>query len=186
MLFFWWKKYESAWWASQISFFGTVLVTVTAIMTVPLVNINFPFVPEWILIVIAVSTFSILKYLLNRLTDRIAIRTLEKKENRLKRRTTVAQAPLQTPATLTIIRDSSPVAVLVPTIIYLNNIEVASIKNGESVTIPLKMKNNLLQTNSTVGLSGRLEKYEFVVQDGARGTIHVKGGIFDKKNVVWH
>ncbi|AEW22279.1 hypothetical protein BFO_0276 [Tannerella forsythia 92A2] len=48
------------------------------------------------------------------------------------------------------------------------------------------MRNNLLQTNAVVGLNGRLERYEFAVQDGARGTIHVKGGIFDKKNVVWH
>lgn len=186
MLFFWWKKYESAWWASQISFFGTVLVTVTAIMTVPLMNINFPSVPEWILIVIAVSTFSILKYLLNRLTDRIANRTIKKEANEQKRWTATANVTLQTPASLTIIRDSSPVAALVPTIIYLNNIEVASIKNGESVTIPLKMKNNLLQTNSVVGLNGRLERYEFAASDGARVTIHVKGGIFDKKNVVCH
>ncbi|MGP1446790.1 MAG: hypothetical protein ACTTKO_04570 [Candidatus Limimorpha sp.] len=48
------------------------------------------------------------------------------------------------------------------------------------------MKNNLLQTNSVAGHNGRLEKYEFAVHDSAHGAIHVKGGIFDKKNVVWH
>ena len=57
---------------------------------------------------------------------------------------------------------------------------------GIFVTIPLKMKNNLLQTNSVAGHNGRLEKYEFAVHDSAHGAIHVKGGIFDKKNVVWH
>ena len=186
MLFFWWKKYDGAWLASQISFVGTLLITVTTIMLGALVNMHFSSVPEWVIIVIVAVIFSILKYLLNRLTDRIANRTIEKEANEQKRWATTANVTLQTPASLTIIRDSSPVTVLVPTIIYLNNIEVASIKNRESVTIPLKMKNNLLQTNSVVGLNGRLERYEFAVQDGARVTIHVKGGIFDKKNVVWH
>ena len=151
-----------------------------------LVKLHFSSVPEWVIIVIVAVIFSILKYLLNRLTDRIANRTIEKEANEQKRWATTANVTLQTPASLTIIRDSSPVTVLVPTIIYLNNTEIASIKNGESVTIPLKMKNNLLQTNAVVGLNGRLERYEFAVQDGAHVTIHVKGGIFDKKNVVWH
>ena len=186
MLFFWWKKYEGAWWASQISFVGTLFITVTAIMLGALVKLHFSSVPEWVIIVIVAVIFSILKYLLNRLTDRIANRTIEKEANEQKRWATTANVTLQTPSSLTIIRDSSPVAALVPTIIYLNNTEVASIKNGESVTIPIKMRNNLLQTNAVVGLTGRLERYEFAVQDGARGTIHVKGGIFDKKNVVWH
>lgn len=151
-----------------------------------LASMHFPSVPEWVIIVIIAVIFSILKYLLNRLTDRIANRTIEKEANEQKRWATTANVTLHTPASLTIIRDSSPVAVLVPTIIYLNNTEVASIKNGESVTIPIKMRNNLLQTNAVVGLNGRLERYEFSVQDGASATIHVKGGIFDKKNVVWH
>ena len=84
-----------------------------------LVNMHFPSVSEWVIIVIVAVIFSILKYLLNRLTDRIANRTIEKEANEQKRWATTANVTLQTPSSLTIIRDSSPVAALVPTIIYL-------------------------------------------------------------------
>lgn len=82
-----------------------------------LVKLHFSSVPEWVIIVIVAVIFSILKYLLNRLTDRIANRTIEKEANEQKRWDTTANVTLQTPASLTIIRDSSPVTVLVPTII---------------------------------------------------------------------
>ena len=94
----------------------------------------------------------------------------------------IHEGALQAPASLTIIRDSSFVGVVVPTIITLNGTHAVTLKNGESATIQLTTRYNALQTNSVGSPNTR---YEFNVQDGAHGEIHVSGGVFKVKNVIW-
>jgi hypothetical protein len=127
-----------------------------------------------------VAVFILLKILLNKWTDDIANKTKKKQDEATQEITITENYPLQTPAALTIIRDSSFVAVLVPQIIFLNDVQAASIKNGESATISITMKHNLIRTN-TVDINGKSAKgtwYKFEAQDGAKGKIHVNAGIF--------
>ena len=90
------------------------------------------------------------------------------------------------PASITVIRDASFVATLVPCPIFLNEVQVAIVKNGESVTIPVIAKHNILRTN-TAGLFGphKKAKYEFEARDGAKGEIHLSAGLFRKETAVW-
>jgi len=181
MLFFWWKKYEDSWVATQISFVGTLIVTMGSIATMGMLA-SIPAFPEWLAIVIMIALFFTLKALLNRLTDRIANKVVEKRIAKQKSQPVSINIPLQIPASLTIIRDSSFVAALVPTRISLNGVQVVALKNGESATIPLQMSHNVLYTGFT---GSKNTRYEFDVQDGAKGEIHVSGGVFKIKNVVW-
>ena len=93
-----------------------------------------------------------------------------------------ASVPLATPATLNIIRDSSVVGALMPTIITLNGKQVATIANGGLANIQTGISHNILQTNS---VGSKNVRYEFDVQSGACGEIHVKGGVFLPKATVW-
>lgn len=91
-------------------------------------------------------------------------------------------APLAAPAQITIVRESSVVGAAMPTIVFLNGEQVCALKNGCSDTILLTMKQNVLMTNS-VGSSK--VRYAFEAADGARGVIHVKGGVFLPKTMRW-
>ena len=93
-----------------------------------------------------------------------------------------ANAALSVPARLTIVRDSSPVAALVPTVITLNGQQVCTLKNGESAQITLTMRQNILLTTFVESKNGR---YAFEAQNGAVGELHVKGGVFLPKTMVW-
>ena len=91
-------------------------------------------------------------------------------------------APLATPAQITIVRESSVAGAAVPTIVFLNGEQVCALKNGCSETITLTMKQNVLITNAVGSLKVR---FAFEAADGARGEIHVKGGIFLPKTMRW-
>ena len=80
-------------------------------------------------------------------------------------------APLATPAQITIVRENSVAGGAVPTIVFLNGEQVCALKNGCSDTITLTRKPNVLMTNA-VGSSK--VRYAFKTADGARGVIHVK------------
>mgnify|MGYP000999237843 CR=1 FL=1 len=85
-------------------------------------------------------------------------------------------------AHLTVIRDSSFAHALIPTILFLNEMQVASLKSNESVTLPITQLHNILRTNSVGSNNCR---YEFDAQDGSRGTIHVSAGAFKVKEAKW-
>ena len=91
-------------------------------------------------------------------------------------------APLAVPAHLTIVRDSSVVAVVLPTEITLNGVPACSIKNGASETIELTMKHNVLLTNATGSPNVRIE---FDAPDGGNGELHVKANAFRPKTLIW-
>lgn len=93
-----------------------------------------------------------------------------------------ANTALSIPARLTIVRDGSAVAALVPTIITLNGQQVCSLKNGGSAQITLTMRHNILLTNS---VGSKNVRYAFEARDGAMGELHVKGGVFQVKTVRW-
>jgi hypothetical protein len=63
-----------------------------------------------------------------------------------------------------------------------SNLPLSSLKSEESVTLPITQPHNILRTNSVGSKNCR---YEFDAQDGAKGTIHVSGGVFKVKHVVW-
>lgn len=90
--------------------------------------------------------------------------------------------PLATPARLTIVRDSSVVAIALPTSISLNGVPACSIKNGESATIELTMKHNVLLTNAYGSTNVRIE---FDAPDGGNGELHVKANAFRPKTLDW-
>ena len=91
--------------------------------------------------------------------------------------------PLDVPARLTIIRDHSIAAVVIPTVITLNGAVAATISaNGETATIPLTMRKNILQTNTTGSKNVRIV---FEAENGADGELHVKGGVFQVKTLRW-
>ena len=93
---------------------------------------------------------------------------------------------LTIPASLTIMRDSSFASAMVSFSLFLNESKVATIKNGESVTIQITMKHNTLRTD-VVGMNGppRRSIYEFEAKDGAQGVIHLKAGLFRKETATW-
>ena len=91
--------------------------------------------------------------------------------------------PLSVPAHLTIMRDSSGVGALMPTIITLNGQQVCTLQNGASAQIMLTMRQNVLLTNSVGSANVR---YAFEAQDGAVGELHVKGGVFLPKTMRWN
>ena len=73
MLFFWWKKYDSSWIATFISFMGSILVTLgSVVLAAALVNV---FGKNLILsilgVIVAIAAFAALKILLNMITDKI-------------------------------------------------------------------------------------------------------------------
>ena len=90
--------------------------------------------------------------------------------------------PLAVPARLTIIRDSSAIAAVLPTSITLNGVPACSIKNGASETIELTMKHNVLLTNATGSPNVR---FEFDAPDGGIGELHVKANAFRPKTLIW-
>lgn len=63
----------------------------------------------------------------------------------------VGATPLATPATLTIVRKKSPVAMLVTYTAFVNGIEVGKLKNGESVQMPLTLTRNSLLIKDAYG-----------------------------------
>lgn len=85
-------------------------------------------------------------------------------------------------ALLVIVRDSSFVAAAVPTIITLNGKQVCALKNGESARVPLTQRQNILLTNS---VGSKNVRYAFEAQNSAVGELHVKGGVFLPKTMVW-
>lgn len=91
-------------------------------------------------------------------------------------------APLAVPARLTIVRDSSVVAAVLPTDITLNGVPACSVKNGASETIKLTMKHNVLLTNATGSPNVR---FEFDAPDGGNGELHVKANAFRPKTLIW-
>lgn len=90
---------------------------------------------------------------------------------------------LSAPARLTIVRDSSPMAALVPTIITLNGQQVCTLQNGASAQITLTMQQNILLTNS---VGSKNVRYAFEAQNGAVGELHIKGGVFLPKTMRWN
>ena len=98
---------------------------------------------------------------------------------------------LGTPATLTIVRDPNVAGAVVPTGIFLNGEQVCLIKNGESETIPLTMKKNILVINVVIpnySIGGKVPnvRCEFEAEDGAKGEIHLKAGIFQSDAPKWN
>jgi hypothetical protein len=85
-------------------------------------------------------------------------------------------------ATIRIIRDSSMVAAIVPTVISLNGVQIATLANGSSVDVHIDSGHIVLQTNS---VGSKYVRYELEVPNGANGEIHVKGGVFQPKLTVW-
>ena len=91
-------------------------------------------------------------------------------------------APLATPATLTIYRDSSVVAAVLPTTISLNGVPACSIKNGASATVTLTMRQNVLLTSAEGSPNVRIE---FDAPEGGSGELHVKANAFRPKTLIW-
>ncbi|MBR3430429.1 MAG: hypothetical protein IKG87_10055 [Clostridia bacterium] len=91
-------------------------------------------------------------------------------------------ASLDALAKLTIIRDSSIVGAIVPTVVFLNGQQACSIKNGESAVIELTQKHNVLMTNATGSSKVRIE---FDAPSGGIGSLHVKANEFQAKTLVW-
>ena len=91
---------------------------------------------------------------------------------------------LNTPASITVIQDPFLGGSHIPMVVFLNDVQVASLKSGDSATIPLTLKHNVLRTNAT-GLFGPVKGYSFDVKDGARGVIHIGQGKFKVKDVTW-
>lgn len=91
-------------------------------------------------------------------------------------------APLDAPAKLTIIRDSSVVGAVVPTVVFLNGQQACAIKNGDSATIELTMKHNVLMTNATGSSKVRIE---VDAPSGGVGSLHVKANEFQAKTLIW-
>lgn len=90
---------------------------------------------------------------------------------------------LSVPSHLTLVRDSSMVAAVMPTLICLNGNQVCSVTNGASETIELTESHNVLTTNFTGSSKTR---FEFDAPDGAQGELHLKGGVFLPKTLVWN
>lgn len=90
--------------------------------------------------------------------------------------------PLAAPATIKIIRDSSIVAAVAPTIITLNGVQVATIANGGNAVIRVNTSPIVLQTNA---VGSKYVRYELDVPSGAYGEIHVKANVFQPKLTVW-
>jgi hypothetical protein len=192
-MFILYKKYESSWIATQISWWGFLLVFAGAgaagsgIATSKAVNSGLTGLSTVLGFAVGIVVFVFLKILLNKLTDKIAQQTTETQKKAEQERTITENFPLRIPAHLTIIRDSNFVAALVPCPLFLNNVQVASLKNGESVTIPITMKHNILQTN-TVDINSKPAKgtwHKFEAQDSANGEIHLSAGIFKPLPNMW-
>ncbi|MDR0294049.1 MAG: hypothetical protein LBH95_07860 [Oscillospiraceae bacterium] len=190
--FFWWKTYDDSRIATTVSCIGSFIVTIGSFLLAYAVTVVIPAINEWFAPLIAVPIFFILKTLLNKWTDRIASKRKNRKKQKKRKHihripasmTVGANAVLEIPASLTIVCDRSVIEPAVPTVIYLNDKKAASVENGESAAIPLLMRYNVLQTNSG-GFYNAIEGYRFEARSGARGVIHVKEGIFNKKNAVW-
>lgn len=90
--------------------------------------------------------------------------------------------PLAAPTTIKIIRDSSIVAAVAPTIISLNGVQVATIVNGGSAVIRVNTSPIVLQTNA---VGSKYVRYKLDVPSGAYGEIHVKANVFQPKLTVW-
>ena len=98
---------------------------------------------------------------------------------------------LSVPASLTITRDSHAVGAVVPTGVFLNGEQVCLVKNGESETISLTMKKNVLIINVVVpdySMGGKVPnvRCEFEAEDGAQGEIHLNAGIFQSDAPKWN
>lgn len=93
-----------------------------------------------------------------------------------------AAGKLAAPAAIRIIRDSSMVAALAPTIISLNGVQVAAIASGGSALIEVDTSPIVLQTN---GYGSKYVRYELEVPSGAYGEVHVKANVFQPKLTVW-
>ncbi|MEA4973118.1 MAG: hypothetical protein VB119_08020 [Candidatus Metalachnospira sp.] len=93
-----------------------------------------------------------------------------------------APVNLASPSTIKIIRDSSIVASVAPTIISINGRQVATIpSNGGSSVIRVDISPIVLETNAV----GKGVRYELEVPSGAYGEIHVKANVFQPKLTVW-
>ena len=75
MLFFWWNKYETSWLATLISMIGTIIVTLGSIILFIAICEIFDGVKLISIIggIIGIVVFFFLKFLLNKLTDKIDI-----------------------------------------------------------------------------------------------------------------
>lgn len=73
MLFFWWKKYDGDWLATGVSMFGTIILTLGSIgLVVALLSLLGESTIFVILsVVVGIAVFLALKFLLNKLTDKI-------------------------------------------------------------------------------------------------------------------
>ncbi len=90
--------------------------------------------------------------------------------------------PLQAPARLTIIRDSSVAGMAVANTVFLDNEVACSIKDGESAVVTLTMKHSVLRINAVGSPNVRLE---VTAHDGGSGSVHMKGGAFLPKTLKW-
>jgi len=83
MMFFWWRKYEDSWLATLLSYVGTVIVAIISITVMPLILFSGGSDPSDTLSIVAffamIIVFVLLKFLLNRLTDSVALKDIEKK-----------------------------------------------------------------------------------------------------------
>ena len=91
-------------------------------------------------------------------------------------------APLATPARLTIYRDSSAVGMAVANLVFLDNEPACQIRNGESAVVTLTMKHSVLRVNATGSPNVRLDVEAL---DGGVGEVHMKGGAFLPKTLKW-
>ena len=91
-------------------------------------------------------------------------------------------APLATPARLTIYRDSSAVGMAVANLVFLDNEPTCQIRNGESAVVTLTMKHSVLRVNATGSPNVRLD---VEAPDGGVGEVHMKGGAFLPKTLKW-
>ena len=187
-MFVLYKKYDNSYIATQVSWWGFLLVLCCGVgVGMAVYSTLESTIGTVIGIITGIAVFVLLKILLNKLTDNIANKASEKQALQAQEMSISDNCPLRIPASLSIVRDSNFVAALVPTMIFHNDVQVASIKNGESVTIPIIMKYNLIRTN-TADVNGNPPKgtwYKFEARDGIKGTIHVSAGVFKTNSATW-
>lgn len=112
----------------------------------------------------------------------IALPKRVKPHTRVQSTSASSPAPLAAPTTIKIIRDSSMVAAIAPTIISLNGVQVATIANGGCAVIRVETSPVVLQTNA---VGSKYVRYELDVPSGAYGEVHVKANVFQPKLTVW-
>ncbi|MFY9263035.1 MAG: hypothetical protein GX483_00710 [Actinomycetaceae bacterium] len=186
-----WKRYDGVPVATRLSFIGTLVAIVGALLLIITIEkVTGYWYYEWLLWLIALVTFIGLKLVFNQLTDYVADKLTPATSTVTWDVKTIGRSKinpedilrLSFPASLTITRDAEPISGRTPTLIFLNGEHVASLRENETVTIPLELNWNILQTN-TIG--SKNARYEVKVDDGARGTIHVSRGLFLVNDVVW-